>query len=156
MLEAYRIVKRFRVPFGDVDMLRHVNNIAYLRWAEQLRSDYLLDVIGASSAWTTGMILARMNIDYERQIAYRENVAIGCRVSRFGTKSMDFSHEVWSDDSGERCARITATVVAMDYQAQATIVLPDLWRARIVEFEPEIIPGPLAAGRGVDGAKRSP
>ncbi len=145
MLEGYRIVKRFRVP-GDVDMLRHVNNIAYLRWAEQLRSDYLLDVIGAGAAWTQGMILAKMSIDYERQIAYRENVAVGCRVSRLGTKSFDFSHEVWSDDSNERCARIVATVVAMDYETQATIAVPHAWRERIAQFEPETVSGAPGAG----------
>ena len=146
MLEAYRSVIRFRVAFGDVDMLRHVNNLAYLRWSEQLRSDYLLDVIGATSAWTQGTILAKTTIDYERQIAYRERVAVGCRVSRLGTKSFDFSHEVWSEDHGERCARITSTVVAMDFETQRTMVLPDEWRARIVEFEPDAIPGALAAG----------
>jgi acyl-CoA thioester hydrolase len=146
MLEAYRIVKRFRVAFGDVDMLRHVNNVAYLRWAEQLRSDYLLDVIGAESAWTQGMILAKTTIDYERQIAYREHVAIGCRVSRFGNKSFDFSHEVWSDDHGVRCARITSTLVAMDFEKGQTIVVPDEWRQRVVAFEPAAIPGALTAG----------
>ena len=146
MLEAYRDVRRFRVPFGDVDMLRHVNNVAYLRWAEQMRSDYLLDVIGAESAWTQGMILAKTTIDYERQIAYRENVAMGCRVSRFGTKSFDFAHEVWSDDRGVRCARITTTLVAMDFELGRTIVMPDVWRARITAFEVGPIAGAGPAG----------
>ena len=146
MLEEYRIVMRFRVPFGDVDMLRHVNNLAYLRWAEQMRSDYLLDVIRAESALTRGMILAKMTIDYERQIAYREHVAIGCRVSRFGTKSFDFSHEVWSDDSGLRCARITSTLVAMDFDAGRTIAVPQAWRERIAEFEVSPVPGAASGG----------
>ena len=161
MLEAYRIIRRFRVPFGDVDMLRHVNNVAYLRWAEQQRSDYLLDVIGASSAWTQGMILASLKIDYERQIAYRENVAVGCRVSRFGTKSFDFAHEVWSEDNGARCASITATVVAMDYDLQTTVAVPELWRERIAAFEPSPIAGrPATAGasseRGQDATACTP
>ncbi len=146
MLEAFRNVMRFRVPFGDVDMLRHVNNVAYLRWAEQMRSDYLLDVIRAESAWTQGMILAKTTIDYERQIAYRENVAIGCRVSRFGTKSFDFSHEVWSEDHDWRCARISTTMVAMDFEAQRTIVVPDAWRERISAFEVGPVAGADSAG----------
>ena len=146
MLEDFRSVMRFRVPFGDVDMLRHVNNVAYLRWAEQMRSEYLLDVIRAESAWTQGMILARTTIDYERQIAYRENVAIGCRVSRLGTKSFDFAHEVWSEDHGLRCARITTTLVAMDFEAQRTIVMPDAWRERIARFEVGPIAGAGPAG----------
>jgi acyl-CoA thioester hydrolase len=135
MLEDYGKINRFRVPFGDVDMLRHVNNTAYLRWAETARCEYFVEVLGAEITGTMGMIMATLQIEYERPIAYRENVAVGCRISRLGTKSFDFDYEIWSEDHDARCAEITSTMVAMDYGSGSTIAVPADWRAKIAAFE---------------------
>jgi acyl-CoA thioester hydrolase len=135
MLEEYRQVHRFRVAFGDVDMLGHVNNVAYVRWAETLRTEYFGDVLGERVGGARGMILARTNVVYEKPIAYRENVAMGGRVAKIGGKSFEFEHEVWSEDRDERCATIVCTLVAFDYEANRTIVVPDAWREKIAAFE---------------------
>ena len=135
MLEAYRLVHRFRVPFADIDMLGHANNTAYLRWAEAIRIAYLADVIGEDIGGPRGMILARTNIEYRTPIAYREAIAIGCRIARIGTKSFDIAHEVWSDDRSVCCATIATTLVAMDYTNNVTIAVPDAWRSRIAAYE---------------------
>ncbi len=135
MLEAYRLVRRFRVPFTDVDMLQHANNIAYLRWAEAIRTDYFADVLDLRVGSGQGVILARLSAVYEIPLAYREVVAVGCRIDRIGTKSFDITHEVWSEERKVRCAKITSTLVAMDYATNATIPVPDDWRARIAAYE---------------------
>ncbi len=135
MLEDFRKVVHVRVPFSDIDMLRHANNTAYLRWAEVARSEYLIEVIGAEIGGQTGMILARLDITYEKPISYRENIAIGCRVSRIGTKSFNFLCDVWSVDREVRCAHVAQTMVAMDYEKNVTIEVPALWRERIAAFE---------------------
>ncbi|GAC1548031.1 MAG: thioesterase family protein [Vulcanimicrobiaceae bacterium] len=135
MLETYRLVNRFRVPFADIDMLGHANNTAYLRWAEAIRTEYLSDVLGEFIGGARGMILGRITAVYESPVGYREAVAIGCRVERVGTKSFDFAHEVWSEDRAVRCTTIASTLVAMDYTTNATIAVPDDWRARIAAYE---------------------
>jgi acyl-CoA thioester hydrolase len=142
MLDDFRLVHRFRVTFADVDMLQHANNVAYVRWAETLRTDYFADILGERVGGTRGMILARTEIVYEKPIAYREHVAIGGRVGRIGTKSFDFLHEVWSEDRGVRCATILCALVAFDYEANATIAVPDAWREKIAAFE--ALPAPAA------------
>ena len=135
MLDDYRLIHRFRVPFADVDMMRHVNNVAYLRWAETLRTEYFGDVLSERIGGTRGIILARTEIVYERPIAYRESVAVGGRVSRIGGKSFDFASEVWSVDRSERCATIACTLVAFDYEANETVRVPDEWRIKIAAYE---------------------
>ena len=135
MLEAYRLVNRFRVPFGDIDMLGHANNTAYLRWAETIRTEYSAEILGSFIGGERGMILAKITVTYESAIGYREAIAIGCRVSRIGTKSFDFDHEIWSEDRALRCATVASTVVAMDYTNDATIAVPSDWRDRIATYE---------------------
>jgi len=135
MLAGYRYVRRFRVPFADIDMLRHVNNTAYIRWAEEIRSEYFVEVLAEDITSSRGIIMARLSADYEVAAYYREQVAIGCRVSRFGRKSFDFSYEVWSEDRELRCATILTTIVAMNYETNASIVIPEEWRTKVAAFE---------------------
>jgi acyl-CoA thioester hydrolase len=139
MLEEYRYTQRFRVPFADIDMLRHVNNAAYIRWAEQIRCDYFAEVLGEDIRGERGIIMARLEIHYEVAVLYREHVALGCRISRIGRKSLDFSYEIWSEDRNVRCTHALTPVVAMNYATGETIVVPDSWRAKVAAFErPEV------------------
>jgi len=138
MLEGYRYIQRFRVPFADIDLLRHVNNTAYIRWAEQIRSEYFVEVLAEDIKSSRGIIMARLTADYEAAAFYREHVAIGCRVSRFGRKSFDFSYQVWSEDREIRCATILTTIVAMNYETNASITIPDDWRAKVEAFEERV------------------
>ena len=140
MLEGFRKIERFKVAFSDVDMLRHVNNLAYMRWAEQLRSEYFYEVLLEEIGGRRGMILANATIAYELPLTYREQVAVGCRVARIGNKSFDFAHEVWSIDRDLRAARIQTTLVAMDYENASTIAVPDAWRERVAAFELTAVP----------------
>ena len=121
-------------------MLRHANNVAYLRWAEQARSEYMADVLGEDIFGSRGMILAKMTIEYALPLGYREHVAIGCRVARIGTKSFDFEHLVISDDRNLKAATIVTTLVAFDYDANQTIEIPSLWRTLIGDFEGDVDP----------------
>ena len=97
MLEAFRHIHRFRVPFSDVDMMQHVNHKAHIDWAEATRSDYCVDVLGETVNGERGIILVRIDFSYERQLSFRDHVAIGTRISRIGRKSFDFSYEIFSD-----------------------------------------------------------
>jgi acyl-CoA thioester hydrolase len=135
MLDRFRYVQRFRVPFADIDMLRHVNNAAYIRWAEQIRCEYFVEVLGEDIRGERGIIMAKLEIQYERPVEYREHIAIGCRVSRIGRKSLDFAYEIWSEDRNVRCTHAVTPVVAMNYLTGETIVVPDAWRAKVAAFE---------------------
>jgi len=135
MLDGFPLVSRFTVPFADIDMMQHVNNVAYIRWAEMMRAEYFAQVMQEPINGKRGIIQATINFSYERQLHYRENIAIGCRISRIGTKSWDFEYEIWSETHGHRAARGITTVVAFDFVAQASIAIPQEWRDAIAEYE---------------------
>lgn len=131
----FRCVMRFRVPFCDVDMLQHVNNAAYVVWAETVRCVYFGDVLRESITSSKGIIMARLEFDYEQPLDYREEVAVGCRVARMGRKSFDFAYEIWSETRKERAARGLSTIVAYDYETKSSIVVPERWREVIAAYE---------------------
>lgn len=134
-LTEFRCITRFRVPFCDVDMLQHVNNASYVVWVETLRCIYFAEVLKESLASANGMILARLEFDYEQPLDYREEVAVGCRISRIGRKSFDIEHEIWSETRQIRAARGLSAMVAYDYAAKESILVPERWREIVTAYE---------------------
>lgn len=135
MLEGYPLVCSFTVPFGDVDMMQHVNNVAYIRWAEMMRSEYFARVMQSPINGERGMIQATINFTYERQLTYRERIVVGVRVPRIGNKSFDFEYAVWSQTAEHRVAHGITAMVAYDFTHGQSIPVPQEWRARIGSFE---------------------
>ena len=140
MLEGYRYINRFKVPFFEIDMLRHANHLAYIRWAETTRIAYFIDVIKEDITGERGCIAARLEIDYRAPLDHREAVAIGCRTSRFGTKSFDNEYEIWSETRGILAAKMNMRLVAFDYTRQQSIPVPPVWRELVAAFEPMPVP----------------
>lgn len=136
LLEGYRYIDRFRVAFFEIDMLRHTNHISYIRWAETARCAYFEEVLGEPITGERGIIAARLEIDYRAQLEWREAVAVGCRISRFGRKSLDTENEIWSETRGILAATVLVKCVAYDYQTGSSILVPDEWRRIAREYEP--------------------
>jgi acyl-CoA thioester hydrolase len=134
-LADFQCITRFQVPFCDIDMLQHVNNAAYVVWAETIRCIYFAEVLKESLTGANGIILARLELDYEQPLDYREDVAVGCRISRIGRKSFDFTYEIWSETRHIRAARGLSLMVAFDYTARKSIVVPERWREIIAAYE---------------------
>lgn len=134
-IEDFRCVTRFRVPFHDCDMMQHVNHANYVVWSETARCVYFEEVFSDCFGGTTGIIVAHIEFDYERPIDFRDDVAVGCRISRLGSKSFDFAYEIWNEGKGFRAARGLTTVVAYDYDAKAPIAIPQRWRDLVAAYE---------------------
>jgi acyl-CoA thioester hydrolase len=134
-LPDFRHINRFRVPFCDVDMLQHVNHASYVVWAETARCTYFDEVLKESLTGPSGIILARLEFEYEQPLDYCEEVTVGCRISRMGKKSFDFSYEIWSESRQVRAARGLSTMVAYNYEAKQSIVIPERWRAVVIGYE---------------------
>ncbi len=135
MIAGYRLLWTFHVPWSDVDLLQHVNNVAYIRWIETIRCEYFTRVIGEPINGERGMILAQLDFAYEQQLRYHEEVTVGCKVSRIGNKSFEMSHEVWSKLHNHRAAHGRTVLVAYDFKHMHSIVVPDEWRSAIAAFE---------------------
>lgn len=132
---TYALTYEHEVEFGEIDMLRHTNNVRYAVWAETIRSVYLADVIGEDIWGRQGMIIARHDLHYEAPVRYRDRLTIGGRITRLGKKSFDFETAVWVQARALRAFRAVATLVAYDYESERSIHLPEDWRTKIIAFE---------------------
>jgi acyl-CoA thioester hydrolase len=125
----------YDTEFGDIDMMRHVNNVRYAVWAETVRTRYFGDVLQREIVSSEGIILAQHDMTYEATVGYRERILIGGRVTRWGTKSFDFETAVLVPAREQRAFRSKALLVAYDYEAGRSIRIPPAWRERVAAFE---------------------
>lgn len=106
-------------------MLGHVNHARALSLLEDAR---LAMVDGAAGAGG-GMILARLEVDYLRQLYYRsgEELVVTSWVTRLGTKSFTVRQELRQD--GEVAIRADVVLVVFDFETDASRPLDAAERA---------------------------
>jgi acyl-CoA thioester hydrolase len=122
-------VHRERVRFRDLDALGHVNNAVFLTYIESARIACLLDLGVATGVEDLGIIVARIEIDFRSPVGLGEEVEIGVRASRFGTKSFDLEHELRA--GGRIVAEAKTICVGYDYGSGETVAIPEAWRERL-------------------------
>ena len=120
-MDGYPFVHRERVRFRDCDAMGHVNNAVFSTYLEEAR----IGVLGG----LTPFILARVEIDFRSQLRAGEQIEIGTRCSRIGTKSFDLEHEIRSD--GRVVADARSILVGYDYETERSVPLSDEIRRRL-------------------------
>jgi acyl-CoA thioester hydrolase len=120
-VHGFPFTRRERVRFRDCDSMGHVNNAVYSTYLEEAR----IGVLGGLSEF----ILARMEIDFRAELRAGEEVEIGTRCSRIGTKSFELEHELRAGDRVVAEAR--SVLVAYDYARAESVPVPDELRARL-------------------------
>lgn len=108
-----------QLRFSDTDRLGHVNNAVYATYAELGRLGFL-EELGVKAA---SLILARLTIDFRRQVRLGDACTIQTRVRAIGNSS--FTLEQTLEANGGVAAEFVAVMVWFDYQSQAPKRVPD-------------------------------
>ncbi|MEM9060207.1 MAG: thioesterase family protein [Pseudomonadota bacterium] len=131
------------IRFGDQDSLAHVNNVALAQYFEVSRTAFIYDIIrkaGPEAVETVEFILARVVIDFVRELHYPGKVDVGARILRLGNKSMTSGYAVFQ---GSTCiATSTAVNVFYDMQSRSSMVPPeDVREILLAEIDAPTLPG---------------
>jgi acyl-CoA thioester hydrolase len=136
-----------RIRFGDLDAMRHLNNVVFLRYFETARINYLNSLSDEHDPVTPvssprprklgqvddvtgfGFIFASCHIDYRSPGHFDEEVAIRVRPAEIGTKSLKLEFEM---RVGERVlAEGYGVLVGYDYESGQTVALPEALKLRL-------------------------
>lgn len=99
-----------QVRFADLDVLGHVNNVAFLVFMETARVRFMHAHGGALRG---GVMVARSDCDYKRQIpASTQEVDVTVQVESVGRTSFVVRHDIL--DAGVQVAVGRAVLVAVD------------------------------------------
>ena len=136
------------VRFADTDAMGHVNNAAYLTYAEIARAAYYeaatgepmhLGVHGAIE----GMILAELRMTYRSPAFFGEFIIVETRIERIGRTSYSMVHRLSAPESRYGPARLVSiadsVLVSYDYSAERPIPVPALRTFGLFEHADSLI-----------------
>jgi acyl-CoA thioester hydrolase len=118
-----------QLRWSDPDAYGHVNHARALSLLEDARLAMGLGAPGVVPGRQPDMILARLEVDYLRQLYYRveERLCVRSWVTRMGTKSFTTRQELVQDD--EVAIRLDAVVVFFDSTTDSSRPMTDEERA---------------------------
>jgi acyl-CoA thioester hydrolase len=120
--------KEIEIRWRDLDAFGHVNHIVFLTYLEEVRDEWLGRVL-ADPALVWGYVIARVEIDYRRELRLEDDVIVACcSLERIGTKSVVTSESILTR-SGETAAEAKAVLVARDAETGQSRVISDDERA---------------------------
>ncbi len=126
VLADYPFRTRDKLRYGDTDRQGHVNNAVYATFFETGRVDMLMsgvDLMGENGA----LVIARLIVDYRREINWPGEVEIGTRILSLGRSSLRLEHAVFC--KGECCASGESVVVLTDTNTRRSKPFSDEARA---------------------------
>ena len=119
-----------QLRWSDPDLYGHVNHARALSLIEDARLAMAEGVPG-----DRGLILARLEVDYLRQLYYRvgERLCVRSTVTRLGTRSLTLWQELVQDD--EVAIRASVVMVLFDFATDASRAMTDDERAHWSRFQ---------------------
>lgn len=127
---AAPIVTTQRLRFCDTDQLGHVNNAVYAEMFEAGRVEMLapLGLLGGPRA----IVIARLEIDFLREMNWPAEVRIETALSRIGAKSLHLRQLLSVE--GEVTARSRSVLAIIDVATRRAVPIEEQWRATLAQW----------------------
>ena len=130
--ETYRHWSPVTIRFSDQDSIGHINNVALAQYFEVGRTAYVYDVIHhAKMEGEIEFILARVVIDFLKELHYPGAVEVGARLTRLGNKSLSSGYGIFQ--GGTCIATSEAVNVFYDMQTRRSTTPPTRVREILME-----------------------
>jgi acyl-CoA thioester hydrolase len=123
-----------RVRFGDLDAMRHLNNVAFLSFFESARIAYISQIVPGhqpTSPTDFGLIFAECHINYRAPAFYDEEIRTYVRVGDVARSSFRVYFEMRAERDERLLAEGFGVLVGYDYGAGRSRALPDHVRAAL-------------------------
>lgn len=102
------------VRWGEMDAMRHINNVAYFRYFEEARVRLFM-ALGLGMAQGRDAVLAHASCDFLKPLLYPADIVVSMKLLRIGRSSVEF--DCWiapADDPRMQHARGRSVVVCVD------------------------------------------
>ena len=125
-----------RVRFGDLDAMRHLNNVVFLRYFETARIAFIRELLPSHDPSdpegdTFGLIFAECHINYRSPVHFDEELAVHCRVGEVRRSAFQVRFDMKVGD--RLAAEGYGWLVGFDYTTQRAGALPDALRTTLEE-----------------------
>jgi len=141
LLHTYPVVIDIPIAWGEMDALRHVNNIVYFRYFESARMAYFdkLDIWNYMQETGAGPILAATSCKFRIPLTYPDTVSVGTKTTRIEDDRYLMNYAVVSHRHRKIAAEGEGLIVSYDYRELRKVSLPDEIKERIRRLEQSIV-----------------
>jgi acyl-CoA thioester hydrolase len=114
------------VAWGEMDALNHVNNVAYFRYLETARVEFIrsLGVDVSDRAKGVGFILQHAECRFRRPVVYPDTLHINTLVLGIESDRFTLEHTLTSAAQSQVVAIGKSTIVTYDYAKACKMEIP--------------------------------
>jgi acyl-CoA thioester hydrolase len=127
-----------RVRFGDLDAMRHLNNVAFLEFFEMARIMYIQQLLGDDPTTRKGfgLIFAECKINYRAPAFFDDEIRTCVRPAEIARSSVKLAFAMRRVGDERLLAEGYGVVVGYDYAAGRSMALPEPFRAALASHVP--------------------
>ncbi len=130
MGEPYVTTQRLR--FCDTDAVGHVNNAVYAVMCEAGRAELALRCGLLTPEQGRVVVIARLELDFLREMAWPGEIRIETEVARIGNKSFDLRQRLWQEAT--LVARAHSVLAVLDGRSRRAVPIAEEWRAALAPY----------------------
>lgn len=123
-----RFTTDIQMRFRDIDGMGHVNNAVYLSYTELARTQFYMQHARKKTLEDIDFILAHIEIDFESQAVWGDQIQVAAWPSKIGTSSFALSYEITEKRSGRVLALAKSVQVSYDYDNKRPKPIPPDFR----------------------------
>lgn len=121
--ETFSAFTPVTLRFSDQDSMGHINNVSFAAYIEAARTMLVQGLLDQFQHPGLDFILARVVIDYRRELHYPGTVEVGGRLIGLGNKSLTSGYGVFLDNE---CVCTAESVnVFYDMKTRSSVVPPE-------------------------------
>ena len=137
------VVIEIPVAWGEMDALRHVNNMVYFRYFESARIAYFERLALWEFMEQTGIgpILASIQCKFKMPLTYPDTISVGTRVSRIEEDRFVMEYRAMSHKFQTIAAEGEGVIVSYNYRENKKTSLPKELKHRILVLEESVTEG---------------
>jgi acyl-CoA thioester hydrolase len=125
-----------RVRFGDLDAMRHLNNVVFLRYFETARIAYIRSLLpehdpAHPESEQFGLIFAECHINYRSPVYFDEELGVECSIGEIRRSAFEVKFAMRVGD--RLAAEGYGWLVGFDYGREKAAPLPDAFRTVLEE-----------------------
>lgn len=109
---AYKQWSQINLRYGDTDRQGHINNAVYCTLYESGRVDFLFDDGKSVAGEGTAFVIARIALDYLKEMHFPGDVKVGSKILSIGRSSFRVGQAIFY--KGQCCSTAESVIVVTD------------------------------------------
>lgn len=137
LFRTFPVIVTQAVLWGEMDSYQHVNNVAYFRYFENARLEYIRRAgwFEIEAATGIGPILASTQARFRRALTYPDTIHIGTRLLDMNDDRLTIEHKIVSEALDDIATEGQGVLVSFHYESGKKVALPAELRERIRKLE---------------------